>query len=219
MANRRKFQVGERFGMLEVVGTAKGLGTEPGRLWAHCRCDCGNEVDIVSHALARRTSCGCAKPVRLAAMQKARILPDSAAAKKGFRSTYRISAKQRGMVFDLDQEQFDALIAEDCHYCGAAPVLRPRTANTGGPLLCNGIDRMDPSVGYELDNCVPCCRHCNYAKRDLTAVDFIEHAKRIAAYAELHPSGANRRRFHARCVVREHNHGAGGVGQIDGGAL
>ena len=47
---------------------------------------------------------------------------------------------------------------QKCHYCGnAAP---------------NGIDRVNNEIGYKLDNCKPCCKHCNYVKGDLSIEDF-----------------------------------------------
>lgn len=58
----------------------------------------------------------------------------------------------------LTKEQFQELSNQECHYCGKE-----------GP---NGIDRIDNSVGYTFENCVPCCKHCNYVKGDLSLADF-----------------------------------------------
>ncbi len=44
----------------------------------------------------------------------------------------------------------------------------------------SGIDRVDNSVGYEVDNCVPCCGVCNRMKRDLTKDQFIDHVHKIS---------------------------------------
>jgi hypothetical protein len=43
----------------------------------------------------------------------------------------------------------------------------------------NGIDRVDNFKGYEIDNCVPCCYICNYAKRDMSKDQFLAWVKRI----------------------------------------
>ncbi|KKL77013.1 hypothetical protein LCGC14_2039110 [marine sediment metagenome] len=39
---------------------------------------------------------------------------------------------------------------------------------------------MDNSIGYEVDNCVPCCGRCNWMKRDLTKDQFINHVHKIS---------------------------------------
>jgi hypothetical protein len=44
----------------------------------------------------------------------------------------------------------------------------------------NGIDRVDSSKGYYIDNCVPCCGICNTCKMDLTLDEFIKRSHIIA---------------------------------------
>ena len=58
----------------------------------------------------------------------------------------------------LTEEQFNKIFISECHYCGKE-----------GP---NGIDRIVNSIGYKSANCVPCCKHCNYVKGDLSLEDF-----------------------------------------------
>jgi 5-methylcytosine-specific restriction endonuclease McrA len=36
----------------------------------------------------------------------------------------------------------------------------------------NGIDRKNNSLEYTLENCVPCCRQCNFAKQGLSEIEF-----------------------------------------------
>ena len=36
----------------------------------------------------------------------------------------------------------------------------------------NGIDRVDSTMGYAIDNCVPCCKTCNIAKHTMTTIEF-----------------------------------------------
>lgn len=64
-------------------------------------------------------------------------------------------ASRRGMAFDISFDDFSALIQHPCHYCGHP--LNP----TG-----SGLDRIDPTGGYTIDNVVPCCRPCNWTKSD-----------------------------------------------------
>lgn len=38
---------------------------------------------------------------------------------------------------------------------------------------------MDSSKGHTLDNVVPCCKHCNYAKRERSVEQFTEWVMKI----------------------------------------
>jgi hypothetical protein len=42
------------------------------------------------------------------------------------------------------------------------------------PLYYNGIDRIDSNLGYEINNCIPCCGTCNYMKNTMTPKDFLK---------------------------------------------
>jgi len=44
----------------------------------------------------------------------------------------------------------------------------------------NGIDRLDSNVCYTTENCLPCCKDCNYMKGTYDPKTFIERAKKIA---------------------------------------
>lgn len=47
------------------------------------------------------------------------------------------------------------------------------------PWKHNGIDRVDSSKGYTLDNCVPCCSKCNYAKHEMSVEEFKEYITNV----------------------------------------
>jgi hypothetical protein len=48
--------------------------------------------------------------------------------------------------------------------------------------VANGIDRVDNTKGYSVDNCVPCCRRCNVAKADMTPDQFLGWASLVAHF-------------------------------------
>lgn len=80
-------------------------------------------------------------------------------------------AKKRGLVFELTVNQFDELTKQPCFYCGG---------------YCNsnyhtGLDRVDNSRGYVLDNLVPCCQMCNRAKHTRTQTEFKEWVIKLCA--------------------------------------
>ena len=45
-----------------------------------------------------------------------------------------------------------------------------------------GIDRKDSSLGYTEKNCVPCCKKCNWMKRDLSITDWLGQMKKIMEF-------------------------------------
>ncbi|HEC67150.1 MAG TPA: hypothetical protein ENI23_17875 [bacterium] len=45
-----------------------------------------------------------------------------------------------------------------------------------------GLDRVDNKKGYELENCVPCCKICNSMKMTMDKDEFLKHIKRIADF-------------------------------------
>lgn len=85
-------------------------------------------------------------------------------------------------MFALSKEDFDAIIEQDCHYCGEPPAMRLYHNNRGHPF--NGIDRRDNAVGYVLSNVVPCCKVCNNAKKDLSYESFLSWVRKISAHLD-----------------------------------
>jgi hypothetical protein len=69
----------------------------------------------------------------------------------------RNRAKRLGLELGITKEQyFDLALNYVCYICGRIP-------NTRKP---NGVDRVDNSKGYTLENCKTCCYSCNSGKRD-----------------------------------------------------
>jgi hypothetical protein len=69
---------------------------------------------------------------------------------KGMFSSAVCSAKYKDINWALNREEYTNLRSKPCHYCK-------------GSISKNGIglDRIDNSKGYEMDNVVPCCGECN----------------------------------------------------------
>src|SRR5262249_46953177 len=106
-------------------------------------------------------------------------------------NSYRKSARNRGHAWGLTGEDFDRLTSQDCFYCGQPPsrVQRPlRGSYEGGDFVYNGIDRVDNKLGYTLENVVPCCKTCNYAKRDMPHDEFMAWIARLTEYHFFHPN-------------------------------
>jgi len=104
-------------------------------------------------------------------------------ASRGAYNSYRGAAKSRGLNFYLCIDEFVTLVSQDCFYCGRSPQTENSVYNhkTKKVDTCmrNGIDRLDNNVGYEIDNCVPCCIMCNRMKMNNTLEDFFIQVSRI----------------------------------------
>lgn len=86
-------------------------------------------------------------------------------------SAYKAHAKKKKCNFDLSYQELGTLISLDCMYCGGKPKNLIKIKNKQ-EFYYNGIDRKDYLLGYTLNNCVPCCKHCNYAKCRMSLEDF-----------------------------------------------
>lgn len=67
---------------------------------------------------------------------------------------YISSDKKKGLDSDIDLEWCVNEMNKPCVYCGHV--------DKG----CNGLDRIDNSVGHTKDNCVSCCSLCNMTRGD-----------------------------------------------------
>lgn len=100
-----------------------------------------------------------------------------------FRRLVLDRSKKHNIDITLTVNDYAKIISQNCFYCNDAPRLTTRFSmrkyvNTE-PVFANGIDRIDSSLGYTLDNCIPCCTSCNYAKHQLTQQEFFEKISKI----------------------------------------
>jgi 5-methylcytosine-specific restriction endonuclease McrA len=93
--------------------------------------------------------------------------------------TYKRNAKVAKREFTLTFEQFHALISKPCTYCGSPPVKHKTIGRYNGICPTNGVDRIDNSKGYTVDNCVSCCKICNHAKNDMSVDEFAAWLERV----------------------------------------
>lgn len=178
------FEVGTRFGKWTVTEVRV-----PGKNNTKVVCDCGTERFTVANHLVsgKSTQCrscaGRSNPgnegrrksgVHLSAMHKYH--------------EYRRGAKNAGRDFELSFDYFMVITQQDCHYCDEAPSnVNKVDKEWAEDFVYNGIDRLDSTKGYTEDNVLPCCKYCNYMKRELTYSEFTARISRIAA---KHPAGS-----------------------------
>lgn len=176
--------LGKRFGRLLVISLTKDrVNGNKSAKWL-CKCDCGNFHIVSANALKKGTtvSCGCFHKEMVSSMfSKGR-------GEAGFNRIYRRykeSALKRKLEFNLNESEFKQIISgHNCYYCGSDDFIVSKSRNCdvrniNGDFHYMGIDRIDNTKGYTLDNCVPCCKLCNYMKRAMSFNDFIDHIRKI----------------------------------------
>lgn len=172
--NKRKNRIGEKYEKLTIIGQ-----DSVNRKLITVKCDCGTikQMSLVNWRKSTR-SCGCWKATGLW-MKPSNIKPHGVAARNSLLCGYKQSAKDRSLSFTLTEPQFNKLTKSSCYYCGIEPYRVSKGDN--GNYIYNGIDRVDNDRGYDIDNCVPCCKVCNRAKDIMTQQQFIEWVMRVSA--------------------------------------
>jgi hypothetical protein len=80
------------------------------------------------------------------------------------------SSAVRGLKNELNEDELREFFDKPCFFCGASPEENKSW----------GIDRLQNKVGYTYDNCVPCCKKCNFAKGTNDLHDFLDRVSLIA---------------------------------------
>lgn len=101
-----------------------------------------------------------------------------------------VKYRHRKKGFDIKgvitYEEFKYIVARPCYYCGKefSKILRDveksrKVQVTNTIVKICGIDRVDSSKGYTIDNVVSCCDICNRMKLDKDITEFFDTIKRI----------------------------------------
>lgn len=168
-----KDMTGQRIGRLVVVARDENGDKRNGAKWV-CLCDCGNFAVITGgHLRAGTSSCGC-----MAREWAARGAPAPLALAHRIHSHTKRGAVGRSIPFALTCEDVNTIINEPCFYCGHPG---SNTIEIRGVMRTyNGIDRIDNTEGYTLENSTPCCKYCNHAKHTMTQTEYINLCRRVA---------------------------------------
>lgn len=179
--NTQKIKVGDVFGkrtVIEIVTESYGGDSQT---MVITRCECGTIKKVKAYVLLRGGSTQCrscsmrdnrAANPSLNRIYKKKYSPEERTLRTAY-NFYKVNATNKGRSNELTYEVFVSLAKQNCYYCGCPP-------SNGIDTKWNGLDRIDPNKGYELDNIVPCCRTCNMAKKTSTQAEFITWAKRLA---------------------------------------
>jgi hypothetical protein len=148
---------GKIFGRLKVLYVEEQRDKLKRIIWK-CLCDCGMEIGVLAGSLTsgNTKSCGCLSDDARRANGHARLVRNSSFVNLFYR--YIQGAKRRNLLFDLSLDDFRVLTSGNCYYCGKTPDKYWKTNTYSFPYLYNGVDRVDNSIGYNLENCVSCCK-------------------------------------------------------------
>lgn len=177
--------LGQKYGKLLVINFSH---IENKSAYWKCICDCGRGTSIHRGSCLRRgtiKSCGCMPWGRTKGINREDVM---------LRFEFSSKIKKKKYV-DLSFEDWKSIVKCPCYYCGReySIILKDNRGWNNGKLLtdtivqCNGIDRVDSSIGYTKTNCVSCCSFCNRAKMNLSQPEFYKHITRL--YENLHRKG------------------------------
>lgn len=160
--------VGKTFGKLKIIEkVGKKINTLSNYI---CQCECGKFRTYRATYLlyGKVKSCGCAR------IHTARNNGLTVAF-----NTYRKHARIRDLDFSLSKIEFEKLINTECFYCGKTETNKTQVQRSKNLehryYLHNGVDRIDNSKGYTLDNSIPCCKLCNHMKWNLSFDEWKKH--------------------------------------------
>lgn len=170
--NRSPQESGMRFGRLTLIdyqtSGKRGTATK-----CRCRCDCGEEVVVLWGNLQQgfTQSCGC--------LNTDRLRREGSTRNRILQNDYKGASAKRGIFWGLTDETAFALFQSNCHYCGAPPSRTRTYPRCIEAYTFNGIDRLDPKLGYVPGNVAACCPECNYAKGQLPEAAFLAGVGRL----------------------------------------
>lgn len=155
---------GKRFGKLVVLHRIENSPSNKVR-WL-VKCDCGTVKPVLAHVLLQGQAHSCK-------IGHSRIGVGESAFNTFYKQVQN-NAESRNMDFCLTKEQVREISQKKCFYCGKEPSQRIKSKlhRVVGDFIYNGIDRVDNTKGYTIDNCVPCCKTCNWCKVDRTVDEF-----------------------------------------------
>lgn len=115
-----------------------------------------------------------------------RVLRRAAPGEQGFLRLwwrYDADAKKRNLYWDLTREEFRELTQRNCFYCDRTPfqisTSTYKSTKENSTYVYMGLDRIDSTKGYLIDNLRACCKYCNSMKSDLEDNLFKEQINRI----------------------------------------
>lgn len=171
---------GKRFGRWTVLARVANVSSSA--VAYKCCCDCGTERVVRASLLVRgkSQSCGCLLKFVRANTPAPNRKPNGYASLRAMFHGYKNGARDRNLCFELSWNDFQQITSQPCHFCGAVKGNTYSARKTASPFRGSGIDRYDNTLGYTIENSVPCCTTCNFLKGTIHGDKFIELCRTVA---------------------------------------
>lgn len=165
---------GKTFNRLTVIKRVS--SDKKGQSMWLCKCKCGRNKVIQGYLLKKGNtkSCGC---LRKDIIPNNRLSLGISNMRRAI-AYYKRSSKIRGLKYNLKEKQFEKLTQQDCYYCGIKPSNIIKRKWTNGEYIYNGLDRIDNTKGYIINNVVTCCKICNRRKGKATLQEYKDWIRR-----------------------------------------
>ena len=172
--------IGYKVGSLTVIKFLEEKRLESGKRYDHyylCRCTCGRYGPFIRRVLKSKPVVT-SNTICCTECRKERLKGNRVAIKYDndldrhigiVYSNYKSKCNKKKWKFDLSFNEFKDLVLKECWYCGLKPnnhrklKIGPKSYSREN---LSGIDRIDSTIGYIVNNCRPCCEGCNLAKRN-----------------------------------------------------
>jgi len=166
-----------------------------------CRCSCNSNKVVIVLAIhlssGRIKSCGCYNAERIRQKHSPESVKRRAVKRTIYTSTDIAAKRFIGQIPSYKEIEEDiilnpqnlskyiSLMESSCFYCFRPPSQKKKVPKKLWPVkywIHNGIDAVDPSLGHTMSNIVSCCKQCNYAKSEMTLIDFYNHIHLMYEY-------------------------------------
>lgn len=150
-----------RYGKLTPIKISK-RNSYGAKYWL-CKCDCGAEKEIrqVSFTSGQTISCGCYGKQKSLERIKSNILPNSEAAFNSLYTNLKNRAEKKELEFSITKDELKRLSKLPCYYCNKVEQNEYKTYHSTNSYFYNGLDRINNSKGYTINNVLTCCGICN----------------------------------------------------------
>lgn len=166
--------IGKTFGAITVIdinSETYNKENQVKRTYFNCKCNrCGNKTIIRSDRFSlnsKYTPKSCTSCInnlqKEIAEKKYKILETKWL--RGRINSIKSNAKTRNINIEINNDTIESIINKQCYYCGDD--------------FAKGIDRLDSSKSYSIENCVPCCYVCNRMKNKYSKDLFLEKVYKI----------------------------------------
>lgn len=182
MGKEANINIGQKYEMLTVLerlGSRK-VGKSHSRIYWKCQCECGKITEIPSLAISSKgtKSCGC---LLFTNTNRYTGIGDL---RGTYWSSIKNGAKKRNISFNLEiKDAYDILVKQNfkCALSGLDInlVRNPRLAKKNGISQTASLDRINPKIGYQIDNIQWLHVDINFMKQDFNNEEMIEMCKRI----------------------------------------